>query len=162
MKVVPSSGSLSLLYGQAGKPPRLHLPPLHHLHKEKAAALAGISSWRRKTVFCNACAPWCRQIRSLWLSTGLRKTTYSVTDRLYLHQCTKQHQELLPGDGAHLMTQTANPLQTSTACFTSRPTTALPHNPWAWFECSRSQETVPASCSYTAPLSMKVSNTDKG
>lgn len=79
-------------------------PLCTHLHKEKAAALAGISSWRRKTVFCNACAPWCRQIRSLWLSTGLRKTTYRVTDRRYLHQCTKQHQELLPGDGAHLMT----------------------------------------------------------
>lgn len=139
-------------------------PLCTHLHKEKAAAQAGISSWWRKEVFCSACAPWCRQIRSLWLSTGLRKTTYSVTDRLCLHQCTKHHQELLLGDGAHLMTQAANLLQTSTVCFTPQPTTALPHNSSAWFGFSRGQETVPASCSHTAPLSVKkeVSSTDKG
>lgn len=141
MKVVPSPGSAySPLWAsrRATKPPSALSAPTCTRRKQQPCRY--ISNWWRKTAFCSACALWCRQIRSLWLSTDLRKTTYSVTDRLYLHQCTKQHQELLPGDGAHLMTQTANLLQTSTVCFTPRHTTPLPHNPRAWFGRSRARK----------------------
>lgn len=70
-----SRTSLSLFclphpYGQVGKLPRLHLPPLHPpAQVEKKAALTVPSSQLWKAAFYSARDPQCREIRSLWLST---------------------------------------------------------------------------------------------